>query len=109
MVKHFVGLKRKHDLAWHHETTDNATAAPCHTRAGPCVAPTVEEAGLLSFAADNLDVLINLFGFIAIEPAKIAIPAVCTLSSLFLVPTPQHRGPLVLCTREQFLMKMPSD
>ena len=36
----------------------------------------VEEAGLLSFAADNLDVLINLFGFIAIEPAKIAIPAV---------------------------------
>lgn len=38
--------------------------------------PTVEEAGVLSFAADNLDVLINLFGFIAIEPAKIAIPAV---------------------------------
>lgn len=36
----------------------------------------VEEAGLLSFAADNLDVLINLFGFIAIEPAKLAIPAV---------------------------------
>ena len=36
----------------------------------------VEEAGVLSFAADNLDVLINLFGFIAIEPAKIAIPAV---------------------------------
>lgn len=36
----------------------------------------VEEAGLLSFAANNLDVLLNLFGFIAVEPAKIAIPAV---------------------------------
>lgn len=39
-------------------------------------ANTVEEAGLLSFAANNLDVLINMFGFIAVEPAKIAIPAV---------------------------------
>lgn len=37
---------------------------------------TVEEAGLLTFVANNLDVLINLFGFIAIEPAKLAIPAV---------------------------------
>lgn len=36
----------------------------------------MEEAGLLTFAAENLDVLINLFGFLAIEPAKLAIPAV---------------------------------
>lgn len=41
----------------------------------------VEEAGVLSFAADNLDVLINLFGFIAIEPAKIAIPAVSRVTA----------------------------
>lgn len=36
----------------------------------------VEEGGLLDFVADNLDVLINLFGFLAVEPAKIAIPVV---------------------------------
>ena len=36
----------------------------------------VEEGGLLDFLADNLDVLINLFGFLAVEPAKIAIPIV---------------------------------
>lgn len=41
--------------------------------------PTLEEAGLLTFAADNLDVLINLFGFLAIEPAKLAIPAVVSV------------------------------
>lgn len=37
---------------------------------------TVEDAGLLTFAADNGAVLINLFGFLAVEPAKIALPAV---------------------------------
>lgn len=36
----------------------------------------VEEAGLLSFAADNGPFLINMFGFLAVEPAKLAIPAV---------------------------------
>lgn len=36
----------------------------------------VEEAGLLTFVADNADVLINLFGFLAVEPAKLAIPVV---------------------------------
>lgn len=39
----------------------------------------MEEAGLLSFVADNGDVLINLFGFLAVEPAKLAIPAVVSL------------------------------
>ncbi|CAM9999907.1 unnamed protein product [Pylaiella littoralis] len=41
--------------------------------------PQLEEAGLLSFAANNLDVLLNLFGFIAVEPAKIAIPALVSV------------------------------
>eukprot|EP00904_Undaria_pinnatifida_P008934 jgi/Undpi1/5170/HiC_scaffold_19.g08521.m1 len=41
--------------------------------------PSLEEAGLLTFAADNLDVLINLFGFLAVEPAKLAIPAVVSV------------------------------
>ncbi|CAM9588458.1 unnamed protein product, partial [Hapterophycus canaliculatus] len=41
--------------------------------------PALEESGVLTFAANNLDVLINLFGFIAIEPAKLAIPAVVSV------------------------------
>lgn len=40
------------------------------------LALAVEEAGLLSFVADNGPLLINLFGFLAVEPAKLAIPAV---------------------------------
>lgn len=49
---------------------------PCtRTRVGRAV----EEAGLLSFAADNGPVLINLFGFLAVEPAKLAIPVVSQL------------------------------
>lgn len=36
----------------------------------------MEELGLLTFVADNGDVLINLFGFLAVEPAKLAIPVV---------------------------------
>ncbi|CAM9344782.1 unnamed protein product [Discosporangium mesarthrocarpum] len=41
--------------------------------------PVLEESGVLSFVAKNGAVLINLFGFIAVEPAELALPAVVSL------------------------------
>lgn len=51
-------------------------SAVCTTCTVTHLGRAVEEAGLLSFAADNGPVLINLFGFLAVEPAKLAIPVV---------------------------------
>ena len=55
----------------------------------------MEEAGLLSFAADNLDVLINLFGFLAVEPAKLAIPAVSQPLTLYIPVLHYHQVQLL--------------
>ncbi|KAG5184260.1 hypothetical protein JKP88DRAFT_49871 [Tribonema minus] len=38
--------------------------------------PAVEEAGLLSFAANNADFLLNTAAFLAVEPAELALPLV---------------------------------
>ncbi|CAM9599766.1 unnamed protein product, partial [Phaeothamnion confervicola] len=57
--------------------------------------PLVEEAGLLSFAAKNADFLLNTVGFLAVEPAELALPAV---TGAIRVRAGRHNLPLSFVT-----------